>query len=564
MTTVKPSSLTRRKRQLQELPAATGRGLDERLQVAGPSARNVLLNKVFPDHWSFLIGEIALWSFVILLLTGTFLALFFDPSMEEVAYDGGYTALSGVEMSKAYASTLHISFDVRGGLLIRQMHHWSALLFIAAIVVHLFRVFFTGAFRKPREINWITGVLLFWLAFLLGFTGYSLPDDALSGTGLRIAHAIILSIPVAGTWVASSLFDGDFPGTLIVPRVYIVHVFLLPLVTLGLILLHIGLVFKQKHTQWAGPGRTSRNVVGERFFPRYVTKQTALFLVAFGVIAAMGGLFQINPVWLFGPYKAAVVSVATQPDWYVLFLEGSTRLFPAWEIRFPLFGEHFTISPLFWPGVLLPGILTMIMVAYPFAEARIRKDTRIHNLVQRPRDMPVRTGLGALAITFMLVLTVSGANDVVASTFDISLNATTWAGRIGLIVAPPVAYWITHRVCLGLQQHDREVLVHGVETGIIRRQPDGRFVEVHQPLGPTDPHGHGELEYTGAPVPKKMNRLGALGPAIRGFFAPIEQPAPRPAAPEPPRPDGHQQPHREDEVEGADAGSRPAPPAPGA
>jgi len=525
-TTVKPSALTKRKQQLKGLPAATARGMDERLQLADPSVRT-LLNKVFPDHWSFLLGEIALWSFVILILTGTFLTLFFEPSMQEVVYDGSYTALRGVEMSAAYASTLDLSFDVRGGLFMRQMHHWAALLFVASIVVHMLRIFFTGAFRKPREINWIIGVLLFWLAFLLGFTGYSLPDDALSGTGLRIAHAIVLAVPVVGTWVAEALFDGPFPGTLIISRFYIIHVFILPLLTAGLIGAHLAIMFKQKHTQWPGPGRTNTNVVGERFFPRYALKQGAFFMMVFAVIALMAGLFQINPVWLFGPYHVAVVSAGSQPDWYVLFLDGSTRLFPAWEIRFSLFNESYTLSPLFWPAVLMPGILTVILLIYPFVEARVRKDHRLHNLLERPRDVPVRTGLGAMGITFFLILTISGANDVLAHAFDISLNAMTWVGRIGLIVLPPIVYWMTHRICLGLQQHDREVLVHGVETGIIRRLPNGRFEEVHQPLAPRGQ----QLEYTGWVVPKKMNRLGALPPAVRGFFVPIEEPTPptRPA-----------------------------------
>lgn len=553
-TPVSPRSLKRRKQQLRELPAATGRGLDDRLQAASPPVRG-FINKVFPDHWTFLLGEIALWSFVLLLLTGTFLTFFFDPSMEEVHYEGSYTALQGVEMSRAYASTLQLSFDVRGGLFIRQMHHWAALLFLASIIVHMARIFFTGAFRKPREINWIVGVSLFWLAFLMGFSGYSLPDDALSGTGLRIAHAIMLSIPVIGTWVASSLFDGDFPGTVIIARVYILHVFILPLTVLGLITLHLILMIKQKHTQWPGPGRTNRNVVGERFFPRYVAKQTAFLLIVFGIIALMAGLFQINPVWLFGPYEAAVVSAASQPDWYVLFLDGSTRLFPAWELKFGLFGEHYTLSPLFWPAVLLPGIMTFAMVAYPFIEARVTKDKRIHNLLQRPRDVPKRTALGAAGVTFYLVLTISGANDVVAHAFNISLNAMTWAGRIGVILLPVVAYLLTYRLCLGLQQHDREVLAHGVETGIIRRRPDGGFVEVHQPLGSTDAHGHSELEYTGWTVPKKMNRLGALGPAIRGFFVPLEKPSAPPQAPaEIPPPDGDSPPPNGRSVEAGQNG----------
>lgn len=253
-------------------------------------------------------------------------------------------------------------------------------------------------------------------------------------------------------------------------------------------------------------------------------------MIVFGVIALLGGLFQINPIWLFGPYEAWVVSSASQPDWYVMFLDGSTRLMPSWQINIPI-GDGYVIPPLFWPTVVLPGILTMLPIFYPFIEARLNKDNKIHNLLQRPRDNPSRTALGAMAVSFYLVLTLSGANDVIADKFFISLNAMTWAGRIGLILVPPLAYYVTYRLCLGLQQHDREVLVHGVETGIIRRLPDGRFMEVHQPLADTDEHGHGGLEYVGWVVPKKMNRLGALGPAIKGFFYPIEKPVEAPVSP---------------------------------
>ena len=519
--------MKKRKIDMRAVPGKAAVEIDERLQIATPLRR--LFNKVFPDHWSFLLGEIALFSFIVLLLSGTFLALFFDPSMREVTYDGAYAPLRGQPMSAAYASSLDISFEVRGGLFLRQIHHWAALLFMAAIVVHMCRIFFTGAFRKPREINWLIGLLLFWLGFLEGFAGYSLPDDALSGTGLRIAHAIMLSIPVAGTWVATSLFGGEFPGQVILPRLYIVHVFLVPLILLGLITVHLALVFRQKHTQWPGPGRTNHNVVGERMIPRYALKMGGFFTLVFAVTALMGGLFQINPIWVFGPYKSAVVSAASQPDWYVMFLDGAARLFPAWEIR----ALDHTIPAIFWPAVVLPGFLTILPMIYPYLEARFTRDRQEHHLLQRPRDVPNRTGLGAMAIAFYVVLVLSGGNDVIADRFNISLNATTWAGRILLLVAPPIAYYLAYRICLGLQQHDREVLVHGVETGIIRRLPDGRFIEVHQPLGPTDDHGHGELEYAGWAVPKKMNRLGALVPTIKGFFFPIERPARAPISPAP-------------------------------
>ena len=507
--------------------SAAAAGVDERFQVSTPLRG--LLNKVFPDHWSFLLGEIALFSFVILILTGVFLTLFYEPSMQEVTYQGSYPALRGVEVSRAYESTLHLSFEVRGGLFLRQMHHWAALLFMAAIVVHMARTFFTGAFRKPREANWVLGVGLFVFGFLAGFTGYSLPDDGLSGTGLRIASAIILSIPVIGTWASAALFGGEFPGELILGRFFILHVLIVPAVLLALVAVHVGLVFVQKHTQWPGPGRTEHNVVGERMFPRYALKQGGMFLSVSAVIALSAGLFQINPIWLFGPYRPADVSAASQPDWYVMFLDGLVRLMPAWQITIPI-GDGYSIPPIFWPAVVGFGAMLTLTAAYPFLERRWTNDHQRHNLLQRPRDVPHRTGLGVMALTFFLIATVSGGNDIIADKFHVSLNAMTWAGRIGLLLGPPLTCAITVRLCLGLQQHDREVLAHGAETGIIRRLPNGAFEEVHQPLAVDPP------EYGGWVVPKKMNRLGALPPAVRGFFFPIERPAPAEVSSERPAP----------------------------
>jgi ubiquinol-cytochrome c reductase cytochrome b subunit len=494
--------------------------IDDRLIVAGPLRRT--LNKVFPDHWSFLLGEIALYSFIILLLSGTYLTFFFDASMREVVYEGSYAPLRGVEMSAAYDSTLELSFDVRGGLFVRQLHHWAALLFVAAIVVHLLRIFFTGAFRRPRETNWLIGIALLVLSFAMGFTGYSMPDDLLSGTGLRIVSAIILSIPVVGTWVHWAVFNGDYVGEHIVGRMYIVHVLIVPAIILALIAVHLLILVKQKHTQFPGPGRTEHNVVGNRLFPTFAGKATGLLFIVFGVCAALGGLVQINPVWLWGPYNPAQVSAASQPDWYVMFLDGSTRLFPAWDINLP---GNYQIPALFWPTVVLPGIIFTLMALYPMIERKLTGDTASHHLLQRPRDVPVRTSLGVMALSFYIVLMISGGNDVLADKFDISLNAMTWVGRIGCIIVPPIAYVLTYRLCLGFQQHDREVLEHGIETGVIRRLPHGEFIEVHQPLGPVDDHGHGQLAYGGAPVPKRMNQIGAARRAIRGFFTPIEEPS---------------------------------------
>jgi ubiquinol-cytochrome c reductase cytochrome b subunit len=515
-TTTNPRRRTDRPR---TLPGRVGKFFDDRMILAKPVRAQ--LNKVFPDHWSFMMGEIALYSFIILLISGTYLTFFFDPSSTEVVYHGRYTPMDGVKMSSAYASTLNIAFDVRGGLVIRQIHHWAALLFVAAMLIHMFRVFFTGAFRKPREMNWLIGLVLIALGIVEGFVGYSLPDDLLSGTGLRIADAIVLSIPLIGTWLAFLLFGGPFPGTIILERFYIAHVLLIPGILLALIGAHLALVVRQKHTQFPGPGRNEHQVNGERVYPLYAAKAGGFFFLVFAALAALGGFVQINPVWLFGPYEPRAVSSGSQPDWYMMFLDGSTRLFPSWEIRL----WHHDVPPLFWPTVVLPGILVTLAAIYPFVEARMTKDRSKHNLLQRPRDVPVRTSLGAMAITFYVVLFLSGGNDIIAKAFDISLNAMTWGGRILLVVLPPLAYTATYLACLGLQRHDREVLEHGLETGVIQMLPTGEFIEIHQPLGPTDEHGHGQLSYAGTPVPKRMGQLGAISPLkhIRGFFYPVTE-----------------------------------------
>lgn len=485
--------------------------LDQRFQMA-PGLRRQM-NKVFPTHWSFLLGEIALYTFILLLVTGTYLAFFFDPSMQEVEYQGVFTNLRGVDMSRAFQSALNISFEVRGGMFARQLHHWAALLFMASIVAHMLRIFFTGAFRRPRETNWTIGILLFVLGMFEGFTGYSLPDDLLSGTGVRIASGITMSVPVLGTWLQWILFGGEFPGDELIPRFYLFHVFLLPGLILGLIAAHLALVWYQKHTQFPGVRRTESNVVGVRILPVFAVKGGGFFAIVTGVTAMMSGLFQMNPIWNLGPYVASQISAASQPDWYMGWTDGSSRLWPAWEIYL----GPFTIPAVFWPTAAFMGIIFSVAAMYPMLERKLNKDTAHHNLLQRPRDVPVRTSLGMMALTFFMVLMISGDNDIVAFEFNISLNAMTWIGRIGLLVAPPLAYYITYRVCLGLQRADREVLEHGLETGIIKRLPHGEFVEVHQPLGPVDSHGHPEeLEYQGTPVPKKMNKLGAAGHPVAG------------------------------------------------
>ncbi|MDO3649962.1 cytochrome bc1 complex cytochrome b subunit [Nocardia mangyaensis] len=494
--------------------ASQANEMDERYRAAAFMKRSI--NKVFPTHWSFLLGEIALYAFIILLLSGVYLTLFFDPSLVHVVYDGAYQPLRGVGMSRAYETTLNISFEVRGGLFVRQVHHWAALLFAASIIIHLFRIFFTGAFRKPREANWVIGSLLLILAMFEGFFGYSLPDDLLSGTGLRAAFSgITIGIPVVGTWMHWLIFNGDFPGDIIIPRLYIAHVLLLPGIILALIGAHVALVWYQKHTQFPGPARTEHNVVGARIIPVFAADQGAFFAFTLGIVGIMGGVLQINPVWNLGPYNPSQVSAGSQPDFYMMWTDGMARLMPAWE----LYLGRYTIPAAFWVALVM-GLVFTLLVAYPWIEKRLTGDTTAHhNLLQRPRDVPVRTAIGAMAITFYVILTLSCINDIIAFKFDISLNATTWIGRIGVLLGPPLAYFIAYRFCIGLQRSDRAVLEHGIETGVIKRLPHGEYIEVHQPLGPVDSHGHPiPLEYQGAPVPKKMNKLGSAGKPGTGSF----------------------------------------------
>jgi ubiquinol-cytochrome c reductase cytochrome b subunit len=421
------------------------RWVDERLGAAS-FARDAL-NKVFPDHWSFMLGEIALYCFLILVLTGTFLAFFFDATTAETVYRGSYAPMHGKAMSGAYASTLEISFDVRAGLVMRQIHHWASLVFIASVVAHLCRIFFTGAFRKPREINWIVGVTLLVLAIFNGFTGYSLPDDILSGTGLRIAYSIALSIPLVGTWIAFLVFGGEFPAHDIIGRLLVVHIMIVPALIAGLIAVHLAILWRQKHTQFPEPGRVEGNVVGSRLWPTYALKSVGLFFGIFAVLAVMGGLFQINPVWLYGPFEAHQVTSPAQPDWFLGWTEGALRLFPAWETR--AFG--FEIPNPFYPAVLLPGITFMLLYAWPFLEARVTGDHGAHHLLDRPRDRPFRTALGTATLAFYTVLFLAASNDVIAKWLTIPVDNLTWVFRILVLLVPALVAVAVHRFMTALK-----------------------------------------------------------------------------------------------------------------
>ncbi|TYB65982.1 ubiquinol-cytochrome c reductase cytochrome b subunit [Nonomuraea sp. PA05] len=454
------------------------RALDDR--VGGARFLDRAMRKAFNNHWSFLLGEIALYAFVVVLVTGVFLTFFFKPSMKEVVYDGAYVPLKGVMMSEAYASSLEISFDVRGGLLMRQMHHWSTLIFLGGIVVHLLRNFFTGSFRKPRELNWLIGVALFGLVMLNGLFGYSLPDDLLSGAGLRILHGVLVSVPLVGTYLAMFLFGGEFPGGDIIARLYSLHILIIPGLLLVLVPLHaVVLTWRQTHTQFRERGVRNHQVSGAPFFPAFIAKTTSYVLWVAGVVALLATVFQINPIWLYGPYVPSTVSAGSQPDWYMGFLEGALRLMPPWE--FHVFGYTVTMSVLI-PALLAPGLLFTGLALYPFAERWFTGDRAVHNLLDRPRDVPRRTGIGVAGIVYYGVLWTSGGNDVIAANFHISLNATTWIFRVAFLVGPVLAYVATVWICHGLQARDRRMAEHGIETGVVVRSPEGGYSEVERPM----------------------------------------------------------------------------------
>jgi ubiquinol-cytochrome c reductase cytochrome b subunit len=450
---------------------------DDRLGLATLAKKN--LRKVFPDHWSFMLGEIALWSFVVLLLTGVFLTLWFRPSMVEVVYDGSYDQLRGIHMSEAYASSLNISFDVRAGLLMRQMHHWAAMVFVASMMIHLLRVYFTGAFRKPRELNWVIGSLLLLLGTLEGFTGYSLPDDLLSGTGIRAADGFMKSMPVVGTYMSFLLFGGEFPGESIIPRLYTVHVLLIPGILLALIAAHMLLLVYHKHTQWPGPGRTEQNVVGFPMLPVYAAKAGGFFFIVFGVLALMGGLMSINPVWRFGPYNPAEVTAGSQPDWYMGWPDGALRIMPGLETH--LWGVTLSWN-VFLPIIVLPGLMFTILMMLPFIEAWITGDKRDHHLLERPRNAPTRTAVMVALMTFYGLLWAAGGNDIIAIKLNLSINEITYFLRAAVFIGPVVAFIVTRRWCISLQRHDNEKLLHGYESGVIMRDAQGGYSEKHLPL----------------------------------------------------------------------------------
>ncbi|MBT2232209.1 cytochrome b N-terminal domain-containing protein [Nonomuraea sp. NEAU-A123] len=426
------------------------------------------------DHWSFLFGEMAVYSLVVLLVSGAFLTFFYDPGMAQVIYQGGHTPLRGVLVSRAFASTLEVSLEVRGGLLMRQVHHWATLILIAAVCLHLLRLFFTGAFRRPHGLNWLIWVGLFVLGIVAGVTGGILPDDLLSGGSLALIQGVTQAIPFAGTYLTGLLFGGAVPGEQVIPLFYWLHVLLVPVIMIGLLIVRRGLLRRHGRTHYPGAAQLPP------------LSSPALFLATCGVLTLLGTVAQINPIWLYGPSRPGTTGAGAVPDWYMGFLDGAIRIMPSWE---PIVAGHpLTLSVLI-PALVVPGGFFTVLAAYPLIERRLTGDSGVRRPLDRPREAAVRTALGAAGMTFYGLLWAAAANDQFAYHFSSSLFAVTWFFRIAVVAGPAVVFEVTRRICLTLQAQGREQRAHGVETGIIRRSARGEYTEVHQAATALPAHG---------------------------------------------------------------------------
>ena len=418
------------------------------------------------DHWSSLFGQIAVYSFVVTAITGVFLLFFYQPSMTQVSYHGSYHKLDGVPMSQAYRSTLDLSFDVRAGLLMRQIHSWASLLFVAAVCLHLLRLYFTGAFRRPRWLNWVIWVTLLGLGMAAGFSGAILPDDMMSGGSLDVLQGVTLSIPVVGTHLMSPIFGGDFPGHEIIPRAYWLHVAVLPAVMVALLAL-----------------------LRRRARPAVTPVSVAMFWFTCAVLALLGAFAQVNPVWLYGPYQPGSISAGAVPGWYLGFLDGALRIMPAWEID--VAGHPLALAVLV-PAVIMPAAFFTVLAACPLIERALTGDRAVHQFLDRPREAATRTAVGAAGIAFYGLLWAAAANDEIADHLQVSLYAVTWFFRVAVLAGPALAFVLTQRLCLGLTRRDREEAEHGRETGRIVMSPAGGYREIREPArapGPAQPPG---------------------------------------------------------------------------
>ena len=487
-------------------PGATDR-LAERLAGATVFGHRVgdvwagLRRRRASGHWTSLFGVVTVASLVVVSVTGVLLMFFYTPSGTPTTYSGAYTPLHGVEVSHAFASTMRVTFDVPGGLVLRQAHHWAALLLPASLVVQLAATFFTGGFRRPRRGAWVVLLLAFLAVLATGWSGYALPGDMLSGTGLRIVEGIVLGIPFVGTALKTVLFGGAFPGR-IIENLYPLHVAIFPAAVIALVALRGVAGWRHGSPRFPGARGAARH--GVPLVPTAAARAGGLFLVVTGLLVLVGATVTVSPIWLYGPADPGNAGAGSQPDWYTGFLDGALRLVPpGWEIVW--LDRTWTLAILAPLGVV--GAFFAVIATYPFLEEWVTGDRRDHDTLDRPRIAPTRTGVGVAGLVFAGVLWAAGGADVIAGAFGLGIEHVILSLQIALVVAPVAAFSAARRMCLGLQRKDRDLLRHGYETGRVVRLPGGGYTEVHHPL---DDAERSRLEPPSAAPPP------AIGPDGRG------------------------------------------------
>ncbi len=431
---------TEQKLKLQpEQPRVSKGWLEERLDWSRFRAK--YLRKPFPVHSSFFLGEIALFSFVLLVLTGIFLAFSYEPSTEPIKFEGK-------DVPAAYASVVQ-NDRTPFGLIVRQVHHWSAHVMILAILLHLLRIFFTGLYKKPRELNWVVGVLLLGLTVFAAFSGYLLPFDEFAVTATGIGYNIARSVPWVGPALADFIFAGKFPSSATIPRFYAYHVMLLPLVLTFLMGLHVLIMFKQKHSQ---PRYTLQRVgadkiLGVPLWPHQSLLMIVLFLLLSGSLFLVSGFLPVHPVEYYGPPGPQTPSV--KPDWYLLWLYGALKLIPGW-INVQILGT--TINSENIGGVLVPGLILVLLLLLPFVD---RSREQVHHL-ELPSEHPIRTALGVAVIVFFAILMIAGYNE------ELGLSVSTL--QLGALFVPLIAGVVTY--ALLVRSHHRHALDSNVKRDV--------------------------------------------------------------------------------------------------
>ena len=440
------------------------------------------------DRWAAAFGRIAVYSFIVALISGVLLLPFFRPSMATVVYHGSYSKLDGATMSQAYRSVLAISFDVRGGLLIRQVHHWSADLFVAAVILRLLRAFFRGRFSGRALPGWLTWVALLPLGMIAAYTGTILPEDMLSGGSLGVITGVLLSVPVIGTHLVFWIFGGAAPGHQIIGRDYWVHILVFPALAGALLL-----------ASFRPPLRWPRRV-----------RPDPLLLFTCAVLVLLGAIAQINPVWLVGPSQPGSISAGSAPDWYMGFLDGALRLMPAWEL--PVGGHRLALGVLI-PGLVVPALFFTCLALYPTADPWITGGRPPRGLLPpAPADLANRTAVGVAGATLYGLLWAAAANDQIAYHLHLDLYMVTWIFRVLVLAGPALAFGITRDICHALADRRREEELHGRETGRIVMNPQGGYDEIREPAHRAAPPGADPAGPPTARRPRPAQQVPGGGP----------------------------------------------------